>query len=74
MVTAIVGFVFGIVTVIRKLIDPSILAGWASITSILLFFFGLVLLALGIIGEYVGDIVLSVNSTPQYIVRDTVNL
>ncbi|WP_229771927.1 glycosyltransferase family 2 protein [Olsenella porci] len=74
VVTAIVGFVFGIVTVIRKLIDPSILAGWASITSILLFFFGLVLLALGIIGEYVGDIVLSVNSTPQYIVRDTVNL
>lgn len=74
VVTAIVGFVFGIVTVIRKLIDPSILAGWASTTSILLFFFGLVLLALGIIGEYVGDIVLSVNSTPQYIVRDTVNL
>ena len=74
VVTAIVGFVFGVVTVIRKLIDPSILAGWASITSILLFFFGLVLLALGIIGEYVGDIVLSVNSTPQYIVRDTVNL
>lgn len=72
--TAVLGFVSGVVTIIRKLVDPSMMAGWASTICILLFFFGLVLLTLGIIGEYLGNIVLSINSTPQYIVRETVNL
>ena len=72
--TAALGFVAGIVTIVRKLLEPSMMAGWASTICVLLFFFGLVLLTLGIIGEYLGNIVLSVNSTPQYIVRETVNL
>ena len=28
----------------------------------------------GIIGEYLGKIILSLNNTPQYIVRETVNI
>lgn len=72
--TAFVGFVAAIVTVIRKLVDPSLLVGWASIICLLLVFFGIMLFSLGIIGEYLGNIVLSINSTPQYIVRERVNL
>lgn len=74
VITAILGFLAGIVTIIRKIITPDMLMGWASTICVLFFFFGLVLLALGIIGEYLGDIVLSINSTPQYIVREKVNL
>lgn len=74
VVTAGVGFLAGIITIIRKLLNASMPVGWASTICIMLFFFGLVLLALGIIGEYLADIVLSINSTPQYIVRETVNL
>ncbi len=73
-VTSGIGFIAAIVTFIRKLIDPTMRVGWASIICILLIFFGLILLVLGVIGEYIGEIVLSVNSTPQYIVRDKVNL
>ncbi len=73
-ITSVIGFVAALVTVIRKLIEPMTTVGWASIVCILLIFFGLVLLVLGIIGEYIGEIVLSINSTPQYIVRDKVNL
>ena len=69
-----VGFVSGLVTLIRKILDPSTVAGWASIVCILLVFFGIVLLVLGVIGEYIGDILLSTNNTPQYIVRDAVNV
>lgn len=72
--TAAFGFIAGIVTVIRKLLSPSIAAGWTSTICVMLFFFGLVLLTLGIIGEYIGNIVLSINSTPQFIVREKVNL
>ena len=74
LVTSLVGFIAGIITIVRKLVDPTMVMGWTSTVCIMLFFFGLVLLVLGIIGEYIGDIVLSINSSPQYIVRDKVNL
>ncbi len=73
-VTAICGFIGVIVTVVKKLLNPVMTVGWSSIVSIMLFFFGMVLLVLGVIGEYIGDIVLAVNNAPQFIVRDKVNL
>ena len=36
-------------------------------------FFGLILMVLGIVGEYLGKIILILNNTPQYIVRETIN-
>lgn len=72
--TACAGFLAGLVTIIRKLIDPSIHAGWSSLVCIQLFFFGLVLLALGVIGEYLGKALLAINETPQYIIRTKINL
>lgn len=74
VISACVGFVMAIVTIVRKLLDPTMLMGWSSTISLMVFFFGLVLMVLGIIGEYVGDLVLAVNGTPQYIVRKKVNL
>ena len=40
----------------------------------MMIFFGFTLLMLGIIGEYIGEIVLSINSTPQFVIRDMVNV
>ncbi len=74
VISACVGFVMAIATIVRKLLDPAMLMGWSSTVSLMVFFFGLVLMVLGIIGEYVGDLVLAVNGTPQYIVREKVNL
>ena len=68
------GIILAIVVVIRKLIHPDILMGWASLMSAMVFFFGLVLLVIGIIGEYVGKAVMALSDTPQYIIRDTVNV
>ena len=68
-----IGFCSTFVIVIRKLLDPSMLMGWASTVCIMTIFFGLVLLSLGIIGEYLGKIILTINHTPQFIVRETVN-
>ena len=68
-----VGFVAALVVIVRKILDPSMLMGWASTVCIMTIFFGLVLLSLGIIGEYLGKIILTINHTPQFIVRETVN-
>ncbi|EHF01588.1 hypothetical protein HMPREF1008_01212 [Olsenella sp. oral taxon 809 str. F0356] len=71
--TALAGFLFGIVSLVHRLLDPGVPMGWTSLICVMLFFFGMVLLALGIIGEYLGDIVLSLNSSPQFIVREAVS-
>ena len=72
--TSLLGFVCAVATVIHKLLDPTTTVGWASTVSLMMIFFGFTLLVLGTIGEYIGEIVLSINRTPQYIVRDTVNI
>ncbi len=73
-ITALLGFIAAIATVVHKIIDPTTTMGWASTLSIMLIFFGFTLLVLGIIGEYIGEIVLSINNTPQYVIRDMVNV
>ena len=47
---------------------------WASLMACLLIFSGVIMLILGILGEYIGKLILSINGTPQYIIRETVNL
>ena len=59
--------------IIIKLLDPSIVAGWASIISVLLFFSGLQFVVLGLLGEYIGRSYLNLNKKPQFIVREYKN-
>ena len=71
---AFIGFVVGIIMVIRKLINPDIAAGYTSLIAVLLFIGGLIMLMLGLIGEYIGRIYISLNNSPQYVIRDTINV
>ncbi len=63
------GVIFSIVLVIRKLLDPTIQAGWASQMCVTLIMTGIILLLLGVVGEYVGRIYMSENHSPQYVIR-----
>ena len=69
IVSAIIGFVMGIILVIRKLIGKGVPQGWTSSIAVMLFMFGLVLFVLGMIGEYIGRIYMCINQTPQYVIR-----
>ena len=71
--SAFVGFVFGVVTIIRKF-TVDIALGWSSIVSILLFIGGLIMLMLGMIGEYLGRIYISLNKSPQYVIKEKINI
>ncbi|MCL1918381.1 MAG: glycosyltransferase family 2 protein [Peptococcaceae bacterium] len=68
------GFVFGSITVIRKLLDNSVPIGYSSIMAALMFIGGLILLMLGMLGEYLGRVYISINNSPQFVVRDTSNI
>lgn len=70
MAFAIGGFLLALVTIIRKLCFVDFAAGWSSTISILLVVSGLILVALGIMGEYIGRIYMCVNKTPQSVVKD----
>jgi undecaprenyl-phosphate 4-deoxy-4-formamido-L-arabinose transferase len=65
----LVGFIFSVVLVIRKIIHPEMLAGWASQMCVTMVMCGTILLLLGIVGEYVGRIYMSENNSPQYVIR-----
>lgn len=73
-ICAVIGFIYGIITIIRKLVIPSISVGWSSTVAIILFVGGLIMLMLGMIGEYIGRIYISLNNSPQYVVKETINL
>lgn len=70
---AFIGFLFGLFTVIRKIVLPDISAGYSSIMAMMLLIGGIVMLMLGLIGEYIGRIYISLNNSPQYVIRDEVN-
>ncbi len=74
VIFSIIGLVSALVTIIRKLVTPDMTVGWASLMACLLIFSGVIMLILGILGEYIGKLILSINGTPQYIIRETVNL
>lgn len=71
---ALIGFIFGIATIIRKIINPDILMGYSSLMAVLLFIGGMIMLMLGMIGEYIGRIYICINNSPQYVIRDTINI
>ena len=69
-----VAFVVAMVVLVQKLRHPELPVGWASLIVTTLFMGGLQLLALGVIGEYTGRVLLNVNNRPQYVIGRTVNV
>lgn len=67
--SALAGFIFALVTIIRKLTMPQMQAGWASTISVMLFIGGVIISLIGILGEYIGRIYLSINRYPQFVIR-----
>ena len=70
---AIIGFIYGITQIILKLCGTDIPTGYSSLLALLLFIGGMIMILLGIIGEYVGRIYISLNNSPQYTIKELIN-
>lgn len=70
---AIIGVVGALCVIIRKLVHPTIMMGWASMMSAQFFFSGVILFFIGIVGEYVGRITVNVNNEPGYVIREVID-
>lgn len=66
------GFLYGIYTVIKKLVVPGVPIGFSALMSAIMFIGGMIMLMLGLIGEYVGRMYICMNNAPQYVVREIV--
>lgn len=69
-IAALAGFVFGIVVIVQKFTLPDRQLGYSSLMSVLVFFGGMIMIMLGLIGEYVGRVYISMNRSPQYVIKE----
>ena len=68
--SALAGFLYLIFIIINHFTRHTAPLGWASTTALLLLLGGMILLVLGLIGEYVGRIYMCANAAPQYVARE----
>lgn len=74
VITAAIGFIYGIYIIINKLcIHSNVLQGYSSTMAVILFIGGIIMMMLGMIGEYIGRIYISINNSPQYVIKEKIN-
>ena len=71
-IIAILSLIYAVFVVIRTLIFGVQVPGYASMMVAVLFLGGLQLLSLGILGEYVGRILVETKQRPLYVVREQI--
>lgn len=66
-----IAIVYMLFVIVNHFLSSNISSGYSSIMCVLLFGFGLVLLVLGIIGEYLAEIYLEIKERPKYIIKES---
>lgn len=70
---AILGFIYGLYTIIKKFVlGDAVAVGFSALMSSVMFIGGMILFMLGILGEYIGRMYISMNNAPQYVIREVV--
>ena len=69
---AFAGFGYAIYTIIKKFINPLVPVGFSSLMAAIMFIGGMLMLMMGLIGEYIGRIYICMNNAPQYVISEIV--
>ncbi len=67
---ALLGFLIGTFYIVKKLMIGTPVSGFTAIIASISFFSGMILLFLGIIGEYLGRVHQNISRRPQYVIRE----
>ena len=73
IVISIVSVLFAIFVLYEKVFLKNISPGWAFLSMLLLFSIGVTFFVIGLLGEYIGKILMALNNTPQYTIKKQVN-
>lgn len=71
VILSLLGILYSIFIVIRVLLGFPYSAGWSSLIVASLFGDGVILIMLGLVGEYIGRIYICINNSPQYVFLKT---
>lgn len=69
---AVLGMLYGVFIVVRRLFDATPILGWSSMMAAMLFIGGMIMLMMGMLGEYIGRIYICINNSPQFVIREVV--
>ena len=69
LLIAFIGFIYAIVLIVQYFVQ-GLMPGFASLMVTTLVVGGIIMMLLGLIGEYVGRIYISINNAPQYVIRE----
>lgn len=74
VICALCGFAYGIYTIIKKIFiqPPDLVIGFSALMSVIVFMGGMLMLMMGMVGEYMGRMYISMNDSPQYVIREIV--
>ena len=68
-VLAMLSFSYGLFIIFKHLLYGDAVRGWATLITVVLFFAGVNMLSLGVVGEYVASIFAEVKHRPLYLVH-----
>lgn len=70
----IAGIVYAMVVLISKLfLEGVMVSGWTSIIILIVFFGGVQLLTIGVLGQYIGNLFDEAKDRPEYIIDEKIN-
>lgn len=69
-VSTVISVIYGIYTIVKKFVRPDVPIGFSALVCIILFVGGVMMIMQGMIGEYLGRTYMSVNETPQFVIRE----
>ncbi len=67
---AVLSILGAIAIILKKIFAPTSAVGWYSLIVSIFFLSGLIMIFLGLIGEYLGRMFQGMSNNPQYVVRD----
>ena len=70
-VFALLGFLYGIYTIIKKFVNPEVPLGFSAMMCAIVLMGGMIMVMLGLVGEYIGRLYMTGNHSPQYVIRET---
>jgi dolichol-phosphate mannosyltransferase len=69
-VISLLSFLYLLVVIFQRIFTDTTTTGWASMVAIVLFSQGIVLMVLGLMGEYIGRIFEEIKGRPIYIIQE----
>jgi glycosyltransferase involved in cell wall biosynthesis len=70
-IISILAIMLGVFFIVEYFVFGIQVTGWTTLTLLILFFGGMIMISLGMIGEYIGRMYMLLNNSPQFTIRET---